>query len=428
MKVLIATQPYQGHINPFIPIANALLSRSHTVAWLTSQSHAHLLPPGVLFVPSPPSLALHDDTPLAPDENTSGLAAIISTLRKLFLDRVPAQVESYTSVYSSFAFDVLLVDLTAYGAHIFREIRGVPYATLGINPLVTLDPEIPPWGTGWLPPSTIFGRWVNMAAHALANWLLYPKLTAHLNTHRASFNLPPLPASGFYDSTRSDELHITQTTPLFEFPRANLPPSVKFVGPLLPPLITTSFTPPTWWPDLLAHPREKVVHITQGTYATHPANLIAPTLSALASRHDLLVVATTPNADTLFPPSRLPANARVADFIPHAKLLPHVGVMVTNAGYNGVLAALSAGVPLVCAGRSEDKADVSSRVAWSGAGVDLATDTPSEEALRRAVGRVLGDASFRAAAERIREDFASHNAPDEAVHLIEDLVEKRCRR
>ncbi|KAK1569717.1 PdmS protein [Colletotrichum navitas] len=426
MKVLIATMPFAGHIHPAQPIARALVRRGHAVAWLTSASHEHLVTPtGATFVASPPALARHDETPLAPEPGTSGLAAVVSTLRQLFLDRVPDQVAAYRAAIEEFGADVLLVDLTAYGAHCLRDLGGPPYATLGINPLVTLDAEVPPWGTGWSPPKTPFGRWVNALAHAAAGRLLYPRLTAPLNEQRAVLGLPPLPATGFFDATRSDALHLMPTTPAFEFPRKNLHPAVTFVGPLLPLFgddDDEETALPAWWGEMLAHPRDKVVHVTQGTYATNAANLISPTLSALRGRADLLVIATTPDAETVFPAGTLPDNARVADFVPHAKLLPHVGVMVTNAGYNGVLAALSCGVPMVCAGRTEDKADVSARVAWSGAGIDLGTNTPGEKALGAAVQRVVSDPRYRRAAERIRDDFAAHNGPEEAADHLERLA------
>ncbi|KAF5494886.1 4'-demethylrebeccamycin synthase [Colletotrichum siamense] len=425
MKVLIATMPFAGHIHPMQPIALALIRRGHTVAWLTSASHEHLVrPTGATFIPSPPGLARHDERVLVPDAGTSGLAAVVSTLRKLFLDRIPDQVAAYQEVLSTFPADIILVDLTAYGAHCFRDRTGTPYATLGINPLVTFDPEVPPWGTGWQPPSTIFGRWVNSVAHKVATWLLYPKLTAILNTHRAKLDLSPLPPTGFYDTTRSDVLHIMPTTPAFEFPR-DFHPSIKWVGPLLPLFNEESFTsPPIWWNEMLAHPKEKVVHVTQGTWATTATNLILPTLAALRDRSDLLVIATTPDAEKSLPVSSLPRNARVASFVPHAKLLPHVGVMVTNAGYNGVLVALTCGVPLVCAGRTEDKADVSSRVAWSGAGIDLGTDTPSMKAIRDAVGKIVRDEKYRRAAERIRDDFKKHDGPKEAVDALEEILNR----
>lgn len=121
----------------------------------------------------------------------------------------------------------------------------------------------------------------------------------------------------------------------------------------------------------------------------------------------------------------LPANARVERFIPHAVLLPHVDVMVTNGGYNGVLTALAHGVPLVAAGRSEDKQEVSARIAWAKAGIDLKTDTPSAEQLAIAVRRVLCEPIFRRNAERIQADFAQHDGPTEAAMLLEQLAQTK---
>jgi UDP:flavonoid glycosyltransferase YjiC (YdhE family) len=88
-----------------------------------------------------------------------------------------------------------------------------------------------------------------------------------------------------------------------------------------------------------------------------------------------------------------------------------------------VLAALAHGVPLVGAGRTEDQADVSARVAWSGVGLDLATDTPTAEAVRRGVLRVLEVATYRAAARRIQADFARYDQQAEAAQLLERLAE-----
>lgn len=269
-------------------------------------------------------------------------------------------------------------------------------------------------------------------------------MEAVLNEQRAKLGLGPLPSGlSTADAFRSDALHIIMTTRAFEFPRQNLPASIKFVGPLLPVFDEDSFQPPVWWDELTSHPREHVVHITQGTIATEAGNLIRPAIHALSSQPDLLVIVTGKDIEDLFkrddPKSGekiiddgkgtgkvipRPANVRVAAFVPHAKLLPHVGVMVTNAGYGGVLAALSCGVPLVCAGRTEDKADVSSRVAWSGAGVDLRTDTPSEKAIRDAVLKVMKEDRYRRAAGRIKDDFAEHNGPAEAANELERVVKE----
>ncbi len=81
----------------------------------------------------------------------------------------------------------------------------------------------------------------------------------------------------------------------------------------------------------------------------------------------------------------IPSNARIASYLPFEWLLPRVDVLVTNGGYGSVNQAMSCGIPLVTAGMTEDKADVNARVAWSGVGIDLATNEPTADALRNAV-------------------------------------------
>ncbi|KAJ8100739.1 hypothetical protein POJ06DRAFT_281688 [Lipomyces tetrasporus] len=415
MKVLIATQPFTGHINPMQPIAKELVERGHEVVWLTGEQFRREVELcGARFMATDKS-AVFDAVPLTPDEGTSGLAAARSILRRLFVDRIVAQVTDYRRVLDVFAADVLLVDLCAMGAQTLHDLGGPVYATLGINPLVTADLKF-----------RFIDRMINKFMHFISRKYVYSNLTLCVNQQREILGMAPLPkGKGFYEIAHSEFLHIMPTTLAFEFPRQNLKPQVHFTGPLLPLLDDESTTEfPPWWQEV-THGSRAVVHVTQGTYATNSANLIRPTIHGLANETDLLLVVTSPDADSAFSDtSPLPENVRIARFIPHARLLPYVKVMITNAGYNGVLASLSFGVPLVCAGRTEDKADVSSRVAWSGAGIDLKTDSPSESNIRDAVRRILVEPYFTSNARKIHEDFRKHDSAVEACVLLERLAEK----
>ncbi|KAH8808609.1 PdmS protein [Xylogone sp. PMI_703] len=423
MKFLIATMPFAGHVNPAQPIAKELVARGHEVWWLTGEEYQEKVEvTGATFVPHK-HIPSFTDIPVEPDPGTSGIASAVSVLRRLFIDRIAGQVADYQSILKTFKADVILADLCSYGAATLRDLGGPVYATLGINPLVTLDPECPMYGTGAQPPKTILGRSLNRLGQALAIWFFFSKLTVLLNKERERLNLPPLPGrNGFYEQTRSRSLHILQTTPAFEFPR-NFTPNIRFVGPLFP-IHSKAFAAPSWWPSITTEKgSKKVVHVTQGTYTTDTGNLIRPTIDALANESDILLVVTTPDADTAFADSSsLPSNILVAPFIPHMDLLPHVDVMVTNAGYNGVLIALKLGVPLVCAGRTEDKADVSSRVAWSGAGIDLATDKPSKKQISGAVREILKNRRYGEAARKVKGSFDEHDGPKEAADLLEKLA------
>lgn len=173
------------------------------------------------------------------------------------------------------------------------------------------------------------------------------------------------PLEGFFMSGQENADAIMQfSVPGFEYPRSNLPESVHFVGPVSRTVPSTGELP-DWWGELEGS--RPVVHVSQGAVANgDDAQLIEPAIAGLANRDVLAVVSTGGRpVDTL--PSPLPANVRVASYLPHDKLLPLTDVFVSNGGYGGVQYALEHEVPLVVAGLTEDKAEVTARVGWSGA-------------------------------------------------------------
>ena len=96
--------------------------------------------------------------------------------------------------------------------------------------------------------------------------------------------------------------------------------------------------------------------------------------------------------------------------------------MVTNGGYGGVHIALANGIPLVAAGTSEDKPEITNRIAWSGVGINLKTKTPTPEQVRAAVRTILSEARYRQRAQEFATEIARYDAPARAVSLLEELA------
>ena len=191
-----------------------------------------------------------------------------------------------------------------------------------------------------------------------------------------------------------------------------IPPSVHFVG--TPPLIPNQAPLPPWSHELDGS--RKVVLVTQGTVANHNFGLlIAPTLAALANEPDVLVVVTAGGRAVEAIPGSIPSNARLASYLPFEWLLPKVDVFVTNGGYGSVNQAMSFGIPLVTAGLTEDKADVNARVAWSGVGINLATNEPTPEALREAMRTVLDQPGYRLRASQMAAEYAAIDTRSEIL-------------
>ena len=270
-----------------LPLAEALLRRVTKLSGTAvSRMRGAIEGSGADFLPFDKALDMQT-LKVEPDAGTQGLGAGISIMRRLFMDRIPGQVADYRTILRAFPADLIVVDMILFGAATLRDLGGPPFVTLGINPLTTFDPEIPPFGSGKPPAASWSDRLSNRFSHWMARTLFLGKVTSHLNNERRKLGLPALPRGVmFSDLQQSPFLHIMPTTMAFKYPRKHLAPQIHFVGPLIPRPIA-DFRLPTWWKDLEGR---TVVHVTQGTYATDPLSLIKPTISAVAGSKLLLVV------------------------------------------------------------------------------------------------------------------------------------------
>jgi UDP:flavonoid glycosyltransferase YjiC (YdhE family) len=97
-------------------------------------------------------------------------------------------------------------------------------------------------------------------------------------------------------------------------------------------------------------------------------------------------------------------------------------VLVAFGSYGTVTQALSFGVPMVVAGKGEDKPEVGARVTWTRTGIDLATDTPTPEQIRDAVDQILATPQYRTCAQELARKFASYDPAKRLTELVETLV------
>lgn len=107
--------------------------------------------------------------------------------------------------------------------------------------------------------------------------------------------------------------------------------------------------------------------------------------------------------------------------LPYDELLPRTSVFVTNGGYGGVQQALRHGVPVVTSGGREDKPEVGGRIAWSGVGIRLRSETPSATAVGAAVSAVLRDPRYRARAQALAGSIARSGGVERLVEIVDGL-------
>lgn len=418
-RILFATVPVEGHVHPLLPIAAELTGRGHRVTWLTGRRfRGPVEATGASFEPlasahDPGDGGLVDRFPER--ARLSGLARLTYDLKHVFIDEIPRQSADLERVAAGVDAQALVADLGFVGAAAHHQRTGLPWATVGITLLVLPSRDLPPFGPGLPPLRGPLDR-LRATGILLAQRAMMRDVDRHHNRVRASLGLPPT-SDGFFTANLSTQLLLQSGTPALDYPRPDLPRYVHHVG-LLFSAGRSSRQPEDW--SGLAGDRPLLL-VTQGTVADQSEELVLPTLRALADE-PVFVVAVARDGVAA---EDVPANARVLPFVPYDEVLPQAAAMITNGGYGGVQAALAHGVPLAVAGTSEDKPEVAARVAWSGAGINLRTATPSEDQLRRAVRRLLGEPGFRAGARRLQADLARHNGPVESADLIERLARTR---
>ncbi len=428
-NLLVATVPLTGHVEPMLLVVRELLARGHPVAWYAAKKFAPAIErAGATHVPMDPSIDWDDadvEAALPVLRGKRGLARVKAQLDAMFIAPMVAQLRDLEAAVRAFAPAVVIADQAHLGAALLHETCGVPWVGLGISALVIPSIDTAPFGSAQPPARDARDR----ARTRLINWfvhkVLFKATTSRYQAERVAAGLAPTRST--YFDVMSPQLFLQPTAPSFEYPRSDLPPQVHFIGPLVP--ITPAVALPAWWGDLATAKQRgaPIVLVTQGTLATDPRELIVPALHALAD-DDVLVIATTGRpfegpADLGL--SAIPANARIAPFVPYHQLMPMLSAMVTNGGYGGVQIALRHGVPLVVAGGSEEKPEIAARVAWSGTGIDVGTGKPSAHELRRAIRRVLAKPTFRARARVLADEMATFDAPVAAADLIERAIAER---
>ena len=417
---LVCATPIYGNVAPLVAITEHLVAAGHRIIFLTgSRFEKTVREAGAEFVALTGNADFDDRDPDShlPDRlKYSGLARAQYDIQTIFVTPIPAQYRSVKALIETVSPDAILADsmFAGVGPLLANAAHRPPIVAVGVTPLAQESVDVAPMGTAMRPSSTPLGRIRNRALNVVATKVLF---RATQNTGRRMFaEVGEKLGSSIMDLSRDFDAFVQLTVPAFEYPRSDLSANLSFGGPIIPR--PSGLALPEWWNDLDDRP---IVHVTQGTIDNHDlGRLIRPTIEALADDDVQVIVSMGGRpADNL---GAVPANVRVASFLPYDILLPRTSVYVTNGGYGGVQHALSCGVPLVVAGSTEDKPEVAARVAWSGAGIDLRSGSPKSSAVGAAVRDILTNSAYSARARAIADDMAKTNAAATVAAALEGAV------
>lgn len=420
-KILIQVVPVEGHMFPSLPLMKGLVDLGHEVHWLGSRFFQQKIEKiGAIFHPIPEKMdymhagkTLYEYRPIFAKKK--GLDQIKEYI-KWFYDEVEEMWEPFQELVGRIEPDVFIGDTSTYCPIFYGELYGKPTIRLEVIPPSVTSRDTAPFGSGLMPGNSPLLRLRNQFLNYLVDGVLFKDVAAYCNGVRNGLNLPAFPRL-FRDGIKSIDRVLITSVPGFDYERSDLPSNYRFIGPHIPKP-DPNWEKPDWWGDL--EKAKKVVLVNQGTIANNIQDLIMPTLIALKDDPDTLVVAVPVKEEI----PNLPANARVAPFIPFGNLLPHVDLVLTNGGYGGANISLGYGIPMVIGGATEDKMEVAMRVTVSGTGINMKTMKPSPEKLKAAVHEVFSNPKYKQNALRLKKEIESYDSVVLLDQAIRELMEK----
>jgi len=369
-RFLFVVPPLTGHTNPAVSVGAELVARGHEVAWAGHPGSLQpLLPADATIFPV---LAgdLHDSR----EHGLRGAAALKFFWEDFVLPLAHAMLPGTEAAIESFAPDVVVADQQAIAGAVAARRYGKIWVTSATTPAELVRP--------------------------LATM---PKVEEWVSAQLAVFGQP-------VDLRFSEQLVLVFTTPSLMGDTSGFGDHYVFTGPALTGRADS--TPFPWdWLD----PGRRHVLVSLGTL-NGPAGERFFRVVTEALDDDLQAVVVGP------PREDAPENILFAERVPQLALLPHLDAVVSHGGHNTVCESLAHGLPLVVTPIRDDQPIVAQQVADAGAGIRLRFGRLRPAELRDAVRTVLDDASYRAAAERIRDSFATAGGARAAADHLEKLL------
>jgi UDP:flavonoid glycosyltransferase YjiC (YdhE family) len=389
MRALFTTLPGLGHLHAIVPMARAVKSAGHEVAFATSRKFCPAIeasgfacfPCGFDWLEAEFSLSF-PELRAAPIGSEQTQLRVMNLLADILARQMTVDLQTLIRAWNP---DVVVRDLLEFGGCLAAEALGIPHASSG--PLFYPDP-----------------------LH------LRRCVAEGLGKLRRTLGLPPDP--GLRMLFRY--LDLAFAAPSYIGGRHMVSPVTHFVQPALFDESGDEQLP-DWIYEL---PNRPTVVGTMGTVFNRTPALFDTILDALGDGEWNVILTIGRNRDPAEFQS-LPGNTRVVRYIPYTLLLPHCDLVITHGGSTTVTACLMHGLPLIVIPMAGDHFATSKRCVRAGVGISLEPEMCTARGIRRATAQLLSDSWYRGNACRLREEMVALPRIEYGVELLNQLASRR---
>lgn len=288
---------------------------------------------------------------------------------------------------------------------------GRPWVSVACAVPINRDPAVPPPYLGWSYDDSAWGLHRNRGGERVARLLMAPHDAVQMR-HARAFGLPP--RAGL-DAWLSPYAQISQGAASFDFPRAQAPEALRYVG-----CLRDDSAPLRSLPGRDARP---LVFASFGTLQGRRFATFRRVARACRALGVQLWVAHCGGLDGEQAAAlRADGADWVTDFVPQAAVLRQADVVVTHAGLNTVLESLCAGVPMLALPMAFDQPGVAARLVHHGAGLRRDPQWSSTASLQAALTRLLTEPDFAARATALGADMRAAGGAAAAADIVESAL------
>jgi zeaxanthin glucosyltransferase len=307
--------------------------------------------------------------------------------------------------------EALIVDQIIAAAGTVADHLKLPFVTVCNALLLNREPSVPPYATNWQYQDSFSAKLRNRIGNALLDYLTNP-LWQLIVQQRQQWQLPPHTSREMSSSQLAQIFQVPET---FDFPRQNKPICLHYVGPIKAVDTTPADFP---WKSLNGKP---LIYASLGTLQNRNWHVFEAIATACLDLDAQLVIALgDSNQDTN--QKLLPGNPIVVAYAPQQQLINQAALVITHAGLNTAIEALSAGVPMVAIPITNDQPGVAARVARVGAGLVVPVKKVTVAKLRSAIEKVLTDKSYRENAQKMQVTIKNSGGVKQAADIIEQVI------
>ncbi len=376
----VIAPPTPGHLNPLQILGAELVALGHRVTIVHQADVAPLIAaPQVGFAAlsqgAPGALSLERyNAVLAAPTGAIGLRRMIratAMLSDMLLRQAPV-------VLRQIGADAVIADSAEPAGVAIGAAMGLP-VVVSVTGLPLLgEPDVPPPFLGWRYRADAIGRFRNRGGYGVSARLMRP-ITDVLARHRGD------------DRAADVRLYVAQCPRELDYPRKRLPNAFRYGGPWRAP-----------GEDAIDLPEDKrpLIFCSLGTLQGGRRQLFATMAEACAAIGARAVIGHGGGLSDAEVAS-LPGDPLVRAFWPQRAVLRRATAAILHGGFNTVLDALSAGVPIVALPIGFEQPGTAARLAWVGAGAMLSPRALSVRRLATTLEQVIRRPGYRNAALRL---------------------------